>query len=886
FELQRVGRYDEALPLAERSREIRERILGPGHREVATAINAVASLYHYKGDYAKAEPLYQQALTIREQASGPEHPEIAQSLNNLASLYKDQGDFVRAESHYQRALNMWEKTLGPEHPDVGRVLNNLALLYHYKGDYAKAESLYRRALTVREQAQGPEHLDVAATLNNLALLYYFKHEYQQAEPLFRRALAIREKLLVPDHPDIAACLNNLALLYSNSGDYATAEPLFRRALASRLKALGPEHPRVASILNNLALLYHYRGEYQKAEPLYLQALEIREKALGPAHLDVAKSLNKLAMLYAAKGDLAPAIAYQARAGTVNERNLASNLFAGSERQKLAYLALSSKQTDFTLALHSRIAPGDPRALNLAFTTLLRRKARALDAMSNTVAVLRRHATPQDRALFDQLAEARSRLAAATLKESSSAKPDSYRARIKPLEEDAERLESELSLRSGPFRAQSQPVTLGAVQAALPIGNTLVEFAVYTPQEPRTEKSLPPCYLAYLLTAQGPPKWVDLGEAAPIDRAVEAWRQALRDPKRTDVKRLARAVDEKVMRPIRTLLTESPVPTRRVLIAPDGMLNLIPFAALVDEQNQYLIERYAISYLTSGRDLLRLQASPPNPNAALIVANPTFGRVATVPVPAAPDSGRGTAGRPDRFRVDSSQVFFQPLPGTEAEALAIKAVLPGATVLLREQATEGALKQASSPRILHIATHGFFLNENDPEVSGTEPHEAFGDDSLRAPELRLSKWAAQIEDPLLRSGLALAGANQGRSGDDDGVLTALEAAGLDLLGTKLVVFSACDTGVGEIKNGEGVQGLRRALVLAGSESQVMSLWPVPDDTTKDLMVPYYQALQQGEGRGEGLRRVQLQMLRSKDRRHPFYWAAFIQSGEWANLDGRR
>ena len=126
----------------------------------------------------------------------------------------------------------------------------------------------------------------------------------------------------------------------------------------------------------------------------------------------------------------------------------------------------------------------------------------------------------------------------------------------------------------------------------------------------------------------------------------------------------------------------------------------------------------------------------------------------------------------------------------------------------------------------------------------------------------------------------------RSGNDDGVLTALEAAGLDLWGTKLVVLSACDTGVGEVLNGEGVQGLRRALVLAGSESQMMSLWPVSDRGTRDLMVEYYRALRSGAGRNEALRQIQLRMLRDPKRRHPFYWASFIQSGEWANLDGKR
>jgi CHAT domain-containing protein len=161
-----------------------------------------------------------------------------------------------------------------------------------------------------------------------------------------------------------------------------------------------------------------------------------------------------------------------------------------------------------------------------------------------------------------------------------------------------------------------------------------------------------------------------------------------------------------------------------------------------------------------------------------------------------------------------------------------------------------------------------------------------DDNPLVSDLRLSKWTTHVEESLLRSGLALSGANRNKNGDDDGVLTALEVAGLDLSGTRLVVLSACDTGVGEVKNGEGVQGLRRALVLAGSESQVMSLWPVTDEGAKELMIDYYKALQRGEGRSEGLRQVQLRMLRSEKWRHPFYWAAFIQSGEWANLEGQR
>jgi CHAT domain-containing protein len=178
----------------------------------------------------------------------------------------------------------------------------------------------------------------------------------------------------------------------------------------------------------------------------------------------------------------------------------------------------------------------------------------------------------------------------------------------------------------------------------------------------------------------------------------------------------------------------------------------------------------------------------------------------------------------------------------------------------------------------VATHGFFLRDQELELVGGR--------DMGAVTVRSVGFADQpIENPLLRSGLALAGVNRRRgSADqgDDGVLTAMEAAGLDLWGTKLVVLSACDTGVGEVKNGEGVFGLRRALALAGSETQVMSLWPVSDLGTRELMVEYYKGLERGEGRGDWLRRVQLEMLKRKARRHPFYWASFIQAGEWASL----
>jgi CHAT domain-containing protein len=869
--------YAKAESLHLRALAIWEKAHGPDHSDVAFALNNLAGLYREQGDYVRAESLYQRALAIRERAHEPHHPDVATTLSNLASLRRNLGDYVGAEPLNKRALAIREKALGPDHPDVAISLNNLANLYCEQGDYVSAEPLFQRSLTIWEKALGPDHFHVANSLNNLAMLHAYQKDYVKAEPLFQRTLATWKKALGPDHPDVALALNNLAGLYREQGDYVRAEPLFQRSLAIWEKAYGSDHPDVALALNNLANLYRDREEYAKAESLFQRSLAVREKLLGPQHLDVARSLNNMARLYAATGDRAQAVAFQSRANDVCEHNIALNLATGSERRKLAYLALSTAHTDFTLSLHSRYAPHDQQALDLALTTLLRRKGRGLDAMTDTIATLRRYARPQDRELFDKLAGARSQLAVLALRAPTMANPSTYQTRIKPLIEKIENLEADLSARSAEFRAQTQPVTLSAVQDLLPADSALVEFAVFTPEDPQTTKNKPPRYLAYVLRAQGRPKWADLGEADPIDRGIEEWRAALRNH-RSDVKHLGRMVDARVMRPVRALLGA----TRRLLIAPDGSLNLIPFAALVDEHNNYLVERYTISYLTSGRDMLRLGASGAGKNPPLVMANPIFGRVTSIATRGSESPGNRPAG--DQGETGSRPLSFQPLPHTQDEALAIRKVIPEASVLLQSQATETALKQVRSPRILHIATHGFFLSDQVAPLA--ETRSAFGDDPLRMPDRRMNEWATHIKDPLLRSGLALSGANLAKSGDDDGVLTALEAAGLDLRGTKLVALSACDTGVGEIKNGEGVQGMRRALVLAGSESQVMSLWGVNDEGTKELMIRYYRALARGEERGEGLRQVQLKLLKSKRWRHPSHWAAFIQSGEWTNLEGRR
>jgi CHAT domain-containing protein len=461
-------------------------------------------------------------------------------------------------------------------------------------------------------------------------------------------------------------------------------------------------------------------------------------------------------------------------------------------------------------------------------------------------------------------------------------PAEHQKQVKALEEEREKLEAEIGRGNAEFRALSRPVTLEAVRAAIPANAALVEFFAYRPANAKAAKASerfgPPRYVAYVLRREGEPQWAELGEAKAIDEVIGNLRRALRKSRRADVRQLARAADEKLMRPVRALLAR----TRHILVSPDGALNLTPFAALVDEKGKYLIENYELSYLTSGRDLLRLQAPRESRSAPLIVANPDFGLIPGESL-ARRSKARpaGQTKQAEDDRKEFEKIIFRALPGAIQEASDLKKILPQATLLTGAQATETALKQAVAPRILHVATHGFFLQDAEKPLEN-----ARGLDFSNFSDLRSASWAARIENPLLKSGLALAGANEHRGGADDGLLTAMEAANLDLWGTKLVVLSACDTGVGEVRNGEGVYGLRRALVLAGAETQVMSLWPVSDKETRSLMAGYYKRLLNGEGRAEALRQAQLEMLKNPRQRHPFYWASFIQAGEWANLDGKR
>ncbi len=741
----------------------------------------------------------------------------------------------------------------------------------------------QRALAIAEKTLEPDDLLSIQLLHNLGDVYLNQDDLDHAEPLTQRALEMMERKYGPEYYNLSIPLQNLGSIARERHQYAHALELLWRAQKIREKSLGPQHPQSAALLLNIGNVYMDEGEYDKGRELFEQALGTLQTSAGPYHTLTFMALAGLSKAYSAEGQPSRALEYQARVNQVVEKQIELNLAIGSERANLAFAKWLAVRTARALSLHLQQAPNDKLATEMAAQVLLQRKARVLDAMVDSRAVLRQHLGSDDQKLLDDLSASTAKLAKAALDGPGRTPPSQYSQQLASLEEQRENLEAEVSKRSAGYYERSSAVSLAAVRAAVPADAALVEFAVYQPFDPKSLESdnLPcPRYVAYVIPQRGDIRWSDLGCAEEIEGAVGALRGALRDPKRADTKQLARAVDAKVLQPIRGLTGGA----THLLISPDGVLNLVPFEALLDEQGRYALERYSISYLTTGRDLLRMQVPRESKNAPLLVADPFFGEPAGTLIAEAGRTkatlARSTAARRSiTTGTDLSSVYFAPLSGTAQEARTIKSLFPEAQVLTGQQATKAALKRVEAPRVLHIATHGFFLLDAGSSATPEAPKpEANGTRAINA--------AARIENPLLRSGLALAGANLNRGAGDDGILTALEASNLNLWGTKLVTLSACDTGVGEVKDGEGVYGLRRAFFLAGTESLVMSLWPISDYVTRELMTEYYSGLKKGLGRGEALRQAQLTMLKRKGRQHPFYWASFIQSGEWANLDGKR
>ena len=840
----------------------------------------LARCLNEQGQEKLAQPLYEQIV----KALGPDHPQLALTLNQLGGVAYRSGDYDQAESAYRQAAAMLQSQPGP---NLGSVLDSLGLVLTAQRKPTEALELFRRALALRCKHLGADHPLVADTLTHMGPV-----DPENAAEDYRKALAILEKSVGPDDPGLVGLLDRMGRFYEDTGDLARAQPLYERALANsppdslrraqvqedlaglyRQKRtwqlavkhyqeasrglernLGANHPETVIAWANYGLYLQELGDldeaskvYQKVVPL-LRAMPDRQDYLASALLGVGQLQMRL-------GDWT-----QAEASLAEARQLWSGLY-GEKYTRLGLVTANQarlwhEKGDYARAeqgyAQARELLGDTpeaeilqdsqarlkldqqqpeQALQLANQSLASRRLIAANVLAYS-SEAERFLYFQDFRPYDMLATLSSpvtlsallsfkglvlnsiledqRLAArqpekrAMLAELHQLQGQWSRSRSGPnlsnLKLEIGRLEAALGS-DVPLR-QALAVTPEQVQKQLPEGTSLVEFVSYRhylgngkPGENRLA--------ALLLSPAGAPVFVPLGSAAAYKQRLAKYRLLWRQPDSPDT--VLRELYQQVWEPVEKQL---PARTEAVLLAPDGELNALSFATLLDSQGKFLGEKLGISYLASGRDLLaparRLQRK-----SMVLVCNPDFGQ-------APPE-----------------ETTFVPLPGTAREAALLEKVAKAAgltvTTVTQRAATEAYVKGLDSPGIVHLATHGFLLPENN----------------------------YQYKTSLRLSGLALAGAQTTLSRwtrDDfpdpagDGVLNAEEFAAVPLDQTWLVTLSACDTAIGKNLEGEGVLGLRRGVAQAGAQNLLMTLWPIADQETADFMKDFYtRALKSGDAR---------------------------------------
>jgi CHAT domain-containing protein/tetratricopeptide (TPR) repeat protein len=887
-----LGRYAEAEPLYIRALAIREKALGPQNGDVAETLNNLANLYMDQCRYPEAEAVHKRALAIHEKVEGPDGPDVAMDLGNLGMLYRAEGRYGENEVANKRALAIYEKILGPEHPSVATILSNLADLYQEQGRFGEAEALLKRALEIMEKALGPEHPNVANGLNALARLYVAKDRYAEAEPLHKRALAIREKALGPDHPDVAVSLNNLGLLYVDEGKYDEAEPLYKRGIAIQEKVLGPNDPQIAILLGNLSWMYAEQGRYGEAEPLAKRSLEINEKSLGPDHPAVATDLYSLSRLYYGEGHYQQAEQVLQRSLRILRGRFEYSFAYMSEKDRLQFLATERDVfiLDFTLAVaeHGQ----DPAVAGRMYDLLLWQKG----LVGTSVAALRAEVAASGDAqavkIFEELSAKKSQSSRLV-----AARPTGWQEERARIDAQANELEQQLARRVSSFAAQKSmaSATWQDVQTALKPGDAAVEFVRFPFQESMKREWNKTTYVALVVRpGNSQPGLLKLAEAKLIEGdAFSAYRAevGIRKSRAPTGEEAAiaspwRSLYDAVWKPL-----EGPLGgAQRVYVSVDGVLNEIPLGVLQGADGRRVLEKYDFRVVSSTRDLLRVN-HPAKNNTAILVGNPKFlmseaeqliavNRLGGLEEPgqgilvASAATPGGTAGAAISRAITErggcnppppNGGVLCPLPGTATEVQSIGKLLLEkhwqVASYQGDQALEEVVKKAASPRVLHLATHGFFLADE--------------------------KGNSESEDPMMRSGLFFAGADRTlkmeapKEGIENGVLTAYEATELNLQGTELVVLSACETARGKVQSGEGVFGLGRALQEAGAEAVLMSLWSVPDQETQEMMTEFYRNWVGGMEKAEALRQAEIAEREVVRKRYgkdvPYYWGAFVLVG---------
>ncbi len=895
------GRFHEAREAASAALALAERTLRPDHPRVAQAMSLLAGARLDLWDIEGAHDLMRRAVAVAERSLGSEHPDYARHLNDLANVTVLLGDYQAARSLYERGLAILEARFGEAHDMVATAAYNLARVNRVLGDYDRALRDYRRATAIWEQVFSPNHAFVAQALAAQAVVVREQGDLKSALALQERALAIRERVLEPQHPTIARTLTAIAETYQQLGRIVEAERSSDRAIRIWTAAGSPNAHDYAAALALSAGLSFERGSIRQARKGFERALAVDLGIFGSAHPDVAQARMSLARAMARTGEAAMALEGAIEAEAVGREHLRMMLRSLPERQALNYAGIRPRGVDLMLSLVGLT----PQAAAAGADAVVRSRALVLDE----VAGRQRTAAGADRTLAAGLATARQRLANLVVQGPGAMPRERFDALVDAARRDSEVAERRLAEGSDDFRLERDRAHIGLseVAAALPPGTTLVSYVRY--QQLRLDARRAdetPSFMAFVLRPGKTPVAVKLGPAQAIESLVSRWRAGIA----ADVlgQTASAAARRGVLRrcgvcPSRTDLGSHRshlVGARAIVLVPDGALSLVPFAAL-PAAGGYLIESAPpIHYLTAERDLVAIAAAPEtSAGGMLALGGPAFDDV-TMPgdLTSAPLATTGLRGAvsttAERRRAAGTldvaaspcgnlqSIRFQPLDGTLQEVRELAALWPGTLgppdTRVGRQADEQTFKRdAHRYRVLHLATHGFFLDASCGPAAPRDSRRRRPCPAATAPpRTRCSCRASPLPVP---TGERLLARTRTKAFSPP-----KRSRSLDLHGVEWAVLSACDTGVGEIKAGEGVFGLRRAFQVAGARTVVMSLWSVEDQATRAWMRALYEGrFQRKLSTADAVHQASLAVLRDRRAKgqstHPFFWAAFVAAGDW-------
>ncbi len=803
------------------------------HVNYAGVISDLGLLNHTMGRYGTADVYTNEALELRKEIFGEESLAYAASLNNLAVLYKDQGEYTASEKTMDKALDVAVTSGNEEELLYAIMLNNKAMLFQELGRTKDAERLLQESITLSEEIQGTKSSNHQRLMTNLAILYQETGRYEEAEKIFLDVIKKKEKKLGKRHPDYAHMLNNLASLYVIMGQDEEVEDLLLRARAIYQKKFSGDHPSFASNSANLGNFYRYKSRNDEAEEMLTEALDIRGKTLGQQHPDYVQSKEDLALLYWQTEDFEKATTYFEESLDASMEYVQEFFPAMSEAEKTGFWDKVQPRFFRYFAFVSEAYKSNPQIAENILDYRLATKSILLSSSQRIRSAILDSGDEELVSEYQQWIDIKESLAGYYTY--SKEEISSQKVNLDSMERLANRKEKFLSeqseiFREGFFKLSHTFSEISSVLEADEVSIEIMQIPVYE----RTFTGVLNYYAIITIQDSDYPELVNLGDSKELDdKYFKYYRNAtmLKLEDKYSYEKFWMALGEKVK------------DKKQVYISKDGIYNQVNLNTLKNEEG-YVIDRWNIELLTTTNDLIehksRKVTVPENPVAL-------FGY---------PDYGSGSE--------------IGALPGTKLEVEAIDKILKAEgvkTLLFQEgNASETNVKNMEKSSVYHFATHGFFL----PDAGSLPQERLFGVEPSVAKE-----------NPMLRSGILFAGAGDTYSGlntkelslDDNGVLTAYEAMNLNMEGVEFVVLSACETGLGDVKTGEGVYGLQRAFLVAGANRIIMSLWKVNDAATQELMTHFYKNLISMNYDVQSAFKV-AQLELKKNFPEPYYWGAFV------------